>query len=174
MDNVEGAQKELLKYWSRVSSNRWLLAKMFGVLVGLPSLQAMSMQLADMMFLDDILPALGVDRRVVFWVVPKITILLYNYVLPFLTAATRIRGLPRTSFFFDVRAGVFSVESFVASMVDRTLVIMMGGRVVFFVSCFLGRQRRGLPEWLCTEKGGSEAKGARLSLVVLNGKALRV
>lgn len=73
---------------------------MFGVLVGLPSLQAMSMQLADMMFLDDILPALGVDRRVVFWVVPKITILLYNYVLPFLTAATRIRGLPRTSFFF--------------------------------------------------------------------------
>ncbi|CAP60838.1 uncharacterized protein PODANS_1_21090 [Podospora anserina S mat+] len=33
VDNVEGAQKELLKYWSRVSSNRWLLAKMFGVLM---------------------------------------------------------------------------------------------------------------------------------------------
>lgn len=33
VDNVEGAQKELLKYWSRVSGNRWLLAKMFGVLV---------------------------------------------------------------------------------------------------------------------------------------------
>lgn len=33
VENVEGAQKELLKYWSRVSSNRWLLAKMFGVLV---------------------------------------------------------------------------------------------------------------------------------------------
>ena len=33
MDNVEGAQKELLKYWSRVSGNRWLVAKMFGVLV---------------------------------------------------------------------------------------------------------------------------------------------
>lgn len=33
VDNVQGAQKELLKYWSRVSSNRWLLAKMFGVLM---------------------------------------------------------------------------------------------------------------------------------------------
>ncbi|KAK3943916.1 D-galacturonate reductase [Diplogelasinospora grovesii] len=32
VDNVEGAQKELLRYWSRVSGNRWLLAKMFGVL----------------------------------------------------------------------------------------------------------------------------------------------
>lgn len=33
VDNVEGAQRELLKYWSRVSGNRWLIAKMFGVLV---------------------------------------------------------------------------------------------------------------------------------------------
>ncbi|KKF95932.1 Integral membrane protein SED5 [Ceratocystis fimbriata CBS 114723] len=33
VDNVEGAQRELMKYWSRVSSNRWLLAKMFGVLM---------------------------------------------------------------------------------------------------------------------------------------------
>ncbi|KAK2067335.1 hypothetical protein P8C59_001086 [Phyllachora maydis] len=33
VDNVHGAQRELLKYWSRVSSNRWLLAKMFGVLM---------------------------------------------------------------------------------------------------------------------------------------------
>ncbi|KAH6855312.1 t-SNARE [Chaetomium sp. MPI-CAGE-AT-0009] len=33
VDNVEGAQKELLKYWSSVSGNRWLIAKMFGVLV---------------------------------------------------------------------------------------------------------------------------------------------
>ncbi|RYP77508.1 hypothetical protein DL771_001081 [Monosporascus sp. 5C6A] len=32
-DNVAGAQRELLKYWSRVSSNRWLIAKMFGVLM---------------------------------------------------------------------------------------------------------------------------------------------
>lgn len=33
VDNVTGAQRELLKYWSSVSSNRWLLAKMFGVLM---------------------------------------------------------------------------------------------------------------------------------------------
>ncbi|KAK1758339.1 integral membrane protein sed5 [Echria macrotheca] len=33
VDNVEGAQKELLKYWGRVSGNRWLIAKMFGVLM---------------------------------------------------------------------------------------------------------------------------------------------
>jgi syntaxin 5 len=33
LENVEGAQRELLKYWSRVSGNRWLVAKMFGVLM---------------------------------------------------------------------------------------------------------------------------------------------
>ncbi|KAK4077543.1 uncharacterized protein Triagg1_3875 [Trichoderma aggressivum f. europaeum] len=33
VDNVDGAQRELMKYWSRVSSNRWLIAKMFGVLM---------------------------------------------------------------------------------------------------------------------------------------------
>jgi syntaxin 5 len=33
VDNVQGAQRELLKYWSRVSSNRWLIAKMFGILM---------------------------------------------------------------------------------------------------------------------------------------------
>ncbi|EFX04882.1 er-golgi snare complex subunit [Grosmannia clavigera kw1407] len=33
VDNVQGAQKELLKYWGRVSGNRWLIAKMFGVLM---------------------------------------------------------------------------------------------------------------------------------------------
>lgn len=33
VDNVEGAQRELLKYWSRVQGNRWLVAKMFGVLM---------------------------------------------------------------------------------------------------------------------------------------------
>ncbi|KAK0375060.1 SNARE domain-containing protein [Colletotrichum limetticola] len=33
VDNVQGAQRELLKYWDRVSSNRWLIAKMFGVLM---------------------------------------------------------------------------------------------------------------------------------------------
>ena len=33
VDNVEGAQRELMRYWSRVSGNRWLVAKMFGVLM---------------------------------------------------------------------------------------------------------------------------------------------
>ena len=33
VDNVEGAQRELMKYWSRVSGNKWLVAKMFGVLM---------------------------------------------------------------------------------------------------------------------------------------------
>jgi syntaxin 5 len=33
LENVEGAQAELLKYLSRVSGNRWLIAKMFGVLM---------------------------------------------------------------------------------------------------------------------------------------------
>ena len=38
VDNVQGAQRELMKYWSRVSGNRWLVAKMFGVLmVRIPS-----------------------------------------------------------------------------------------------------------------------------------------
>jgi syntaxin 5 len=31
VENVEGAQRELLKYWNRMSGNRWLVAKMFGV-----------------------------------------------------------------------------------------------------------------------------------------------
>ncbi|KAJ5780388.1 Syntaxin N-terminal [Penicillium paradoxum] len=33
VDNVEGAQRELMKYWGRVSGNRWLIAKMFGILM---------------------------------------------------------------------------------------------------------------------------------------------
>lgn len=32
-DNVEGAQRELLRYWNRMSGNRMLIAKMFGVLM---------------------------------------------------------------------------------------------------------------------------------------------
>lgn len=39
VDNVEGAQRELMKYWSRVQGNRWLVAKMFGVLMICTSLQ---------------------------------------------------------------------------------------------------------------------------------------
>jgi syntaxin 5 len=33
IENVEGAQRELMKYWNRVQGNRWLVAKMFGVLM---------------------------------------------------------------------------------------------------------------------------------------------
>ncbi|KAI5292125.1 cis-Golgi t-SNARE syntaxin [Ascosphaera acerosa] len=33
VEHVQGAQRELMKYWSRVSGNRWLIAKMFGVLM---------------------------------------------------------------------------------------------------------------------------------------------
>ena len=48
VDNVEGAQKELLKYWGRVSGNRWLVAKMFGVLVSVdPCLQRLESRVAD-------------------------------------------------------------------------------------------------------------------------------
>lgn len=92
-----------------------------------------------MMFLDDIFFVLGVDCWVVFWVVFKIMIFLYNYVFFFLIVVICIWGLLCILFFFDVCVGVFLVEFFVVSMVDRILVIMMGGCVVFFVFCFLGR-----------------------------------
>ena len=36
VENVEGAQRELMKYWGRVKGNRWLVAKMFGVLMVSP------------------------------------------------------------------------------------------------------------------------------------------
>lgn len=32
VDNVQGAQRELLRYWSRIQGNRWLVAKMLGTL----------------------------------------------------------------------------------------------------------------------------------------------
>jgi syntaxin 5 len=31
--NVSGAQKELLKYYANISNNRWLMLKLFGVLI---------------------------------------------------------------------------------------------------------------------------------------------
>jgi syntaxin 5 len=31
--NVSGAQRELLKYYASVTSNRWLMLKIFGVLI---------------------------------------------------------------------------------------------------------------------------------------------
>ena len=32
-DNVEGARRELLKYYATISNNRWLMLKIFGVLI---------------------------------------------------------------------------------------------------------------------------------------------
>ena len=32
-NNVSGAQRELLKYYASISSNRWLMLKVFGVLI---------------------------------------------------------------------------------------------------------------------------------------------
>lgn len=63
VDNVEGAQKELLRYWSRVSGNRWLIAKMFGVLVSC-SVANYFYDKLTLLQIDDLLPALGIDCRV--------------------------------------------------------------------------------------------------------------
>ena len=32
-NNVQGAQRELLKYYASISSNRWLMMKVFGVII---------------------------------------------------------------------------------------------------------------------------------------------
>lgn len=31
--NVSGAQRELMKYYARISSNRWLMVKVFGIVI---------------------------------------------------------------------------------------------------------------------------------------------
>ena len=38
--NVSGAQRELLKYYASISSNRWLMLKVFGVLIVFVSFRA--------------------------------------------------------------------------------------------------------------------------------------
>ena len=32
-DNISGAQRELLKYYASISSNRWLMIKVFGAII---------------------------------------------------------------------------------------------------------------------------------------------
>ena len=59
---MQGAQRELMKYWSRVSGNRWLVAKMFGVLMvfhvfHIPTTSEM------LIVSTDLLPTLGSDCR---------------------------------------------------------------------------------------------------------------
>ena len=58
VDNVQGAQRELMKYWSRVSGNRWLVAKMFGVLMVFHASQISTT--SEMLIVStDLLPPLG-------------------------------------------------------------------------------------------------------------------
>ena len=52
--NVSGAQRELLKYYASIASNRWLMLKIFGVLivfVRLLQLLSLSMMLTSDKFL---------------------------------------------------------------------------------------------------------------------------
>lgn len=50
VDNVQGAQRELLKYWRRVSGNRWLIAKMFGVLMVMIILQSLVLPAPELLY----------------------------------------------------------------------------------------------------------------------------
>lgn len=60
VDNVQGAQRELMKYWTSVSGNRWLVAKMFGVLMVRIIRLLWYCGRVLMTFLD-LLPPVGVD-----------------------------------------------------------------------------------------------------------------
>lgn len=64
VDNVEGAQRELMKYWSRVSGNRWLVAKMFGVLMVRNHQEAYSTS-GQTNTISDIFPPMGSHRRII-------------------------------------------------------------------------------------------------------------
>jgi hypothetical protein len=52
-----------MKYWSRVSGNRWLIAKMFGVLMVRFSLLDAVAGANETM--ADFLPSLGFDSRII-------------------------------------------------------------------------------------------------------------
>ena len=47
--------RELLKYWTRVSGNRWLIAKMFGVLVSSTHLSYFMSKTSANISIDDFL-----------------------------------------------------------------------------------------------------------------------
>jgi syntaxin 5 len=66
VDNVQGAQRELMKYWSRVSGNRWLVAKMFGVLMICGYLLRMRLKTSVLLTIDDSLPPMGSGCRIAF------------------------------------------------------------------------------------------------------------
>ena len=67
VDNVEGAQKELLKYWSRVSGNRWLIASKSllesEIFFANPLCSRMLTFHRNVWCIDDFLSSLGFDCR---------------------------------------------------------------------------------------------------------------
>ena len=65
VDNVQGAQRELMKYWSRVSGNRWLVAKMFGVLMVRSIHSYFRLDTSPLTIPLDILPPLGSHRGLI-------------------------------------------------------------------------------------------------------------
>ena len=56
---MQGAQRELMKYWSRVSGNRWLVAKMFGVLMVRFHAFEISLRVKLLIAMVDLLPTMG-------------------------------------------------------------------------------------------------------------------
>ena len=60
--NVSGAQRELLKYYASISSNRWLMLKVFGVLIVFVSC---SYVLHDVF--SNALPVPGLHPRIMSW-----------------------------------------------------------------------------------------------------------
>ena len=56
--NVGGAQRELLKYYASISSNRWLMLKVFGVLIVFVSRPA-----SPVVDASDALSVLGLHSR---------------------------------------------------------------------------------------------------------------
>jgi len=93
VDNVEGAQRELMKYWGRVQGNRWLVAKMFGVLMICEWFTASWYALCgDEMLTFRSLPPLGPHSRLEFPPAPP---------PPPPAAAASIHGIFRVFFFFS-------------------------------------------------------------------------
>jgi len=64
VDNVEGAQRELMKYWSRISGNRWLVAKMFGVLM-VCNHREVYFRPGQTNIIPDFLPLMGPHRGII-------------------------------------------------------------------------------------------------------------
>lgn len=108
VDNVQGAQRELMKYWTRVSGNRWLIAKMFGILMvrSYSCIHSPTTLTTD----TDFLPSLGID--LVIDIPPTLlSILYYN---KWLCVTDRRRPLcmpphPSSIFFFCPLARLWDV-----------------------------------------------------------------